>query len=133
MSLRTLWAKSQLIRYVTVGATGTVYDYLLFIALVYSGTDKIIANSTSFVLATVLAFVGHKTFTFKHRKTNSRKSMLKFFTVNTSGLMLSNLILLFTVDFLGFSINSGKITAIVLTVAILYLVNSLWSFSEESL
>ena len=129
--LLKIWNERQLVRYGMVGGLGTIYDYLLFTVLVSVGVDKIIANTTSFIFATLLAFIGHRAITFKHRKTNSKKSLAKFFVVNTSGLLLSNLILIIAVDYLGQTTNIGKISAIVITVIILYLINSVWSFSEE--
>ncbi len=119
---------SELLRYVIVGGTGTLFDVIVFSSLVIVGVDKIIANTLGFLAGTALAFAGHHWWTFRNRTDKPRNNFMRFFVVNSSGLLLSNAIILVAVDILNWPVFAAKIAAIIIAGLTVYVINSRWSF-----
>lgn len=118
----------EIVRYIMVGGTGTLFDIGVFSLLIHFGVDKIVANTISFLVGTAVAFTGHQKWTFQSRTDRPRHNLIRFVIVNSSGLLLSDAILLVSVDLFSLPIAIAKGLAIIIAGLSVYLINSRWSF-----
>lgn len=79
----------ELSKFGTVGATAFTVDLLIFNVLLQSGAETLLAKTGSTVVATTVAFVGNRFWTWRHREhTNMAKQYTMFFLLNGVGLAI---------------------------------------------
>ena len=108
----------ELIRIVIVGGMSTVVDLVVTTVLVF--TTALNANfitTIAFLTAFLVSFFGHRYFTFKRKG-----SMLSFFALAVSTLILRNIFVWFMLHILNLSNYPALIIAMVLVSAITYFV-----------
>ena len=108
----------ELIRFVIVGGMSTVVDLVVTTVLVF--TTALNANfitTIAFLTAFLVSFFGHRYFTFKRKG-----SMLSFFALAVSTLILRNIFVWFILHILNLSNYPALIIAMVLVTSITYFV-----------
>ena len=108
----------ELIRFVIVGGMSTVVDLVVTTVLVF--TTALNANfitTIAFLTAFLVSFFGHRYFTFKRKG-----SMLSFFALAVSTLILRNIFVWFMLHILNLSNYPALIIAMVLVTGITYFV-----------
>ena len=104
----------ELIRFVIVGGMSTVVDLVVTTVLVF--TTALNANfitTIAFLTAFLVSFFGHRYFTFKRKG-----SMLSFFALAVSTLILRNIFVWFMLHILNLSNYPALIIAMVLVTGI---------------
>lgn len=108
----------ELIRFVIVGGMSTVVDLVVTTVLVF--TTALNANfitTIAFLIAFLVSFFGHRYFTFKRKG-----SILSFFALAVSTLILRNIFVWFMLHILNLSNYPALIIAMVLVTVITYFV-----------
>lgn len=108
----------ELIRFVIVGGMSTVVDLVVTTVLVF--TTALNANfitTIAFLTAFLVSFFGHRYFTFKRKG-----SILSFFALAVSTLILRNIFVWFMLHILNLSNYPALIIAMVLVTSITYFV-----------
>lgn len=108
----------ELIRFVIVGGMSTVVDLVVTTVLVF--TTALNANfitTIAFLTAFLVSFFGHRYFTFKRKG-----SILSFFVLAVSTLILRNIFVWFMLHILNLSNYPALIIAMVLVTGITYFV-----------
>lgn len=108
----------ELIRFVIVGGMSTVVDLVVTTVLVF--TTALNANfitTIAFLTAFLVSFFGHRYFTFKRKG-----SILSFFALAVSTLILRNIFVWFMLHILNLSNYPALIIAMVLVTGITYFV-----------
>ena len=108
----------ELIRFVIVGGMSTVVDLVVTTVLVF--TTALNANfitTIAFLTAFLVSFFGHRYFTFKRKG-----SMLSFFALAVSTLILRNIFVWFMLHILNLSNYPALIIAMVLVTGITHFV-----------
>jgi len=71
----------------TVGGIAFAVDLLIFNVLLHAGSETLLAKTISTVIATTLAFLGNRFWTWRHREhLNMARQYTTFFLLNAVGL-----------------------------------------------
>ncbi len=119
-----------LILYGVIGSCTATLDFLLFTALTqWAGVYYIAANVVSCSVSIMCSFLLNRKYNFRVNDHPIRR-MVSFFSVGVAGLFLSSLILHFCIDGLCWGKSAAKLTSIVITVFIQFLLNKYISFRQ---
>lgn len=103
----------QIIKFGSVGVLNTLIDLGILNLLVYLGVGAVVANSFSFALAAINSFFWNKFWTFRDREGSWKKQIIPFILVALVGLGLSDLIIYYFHEQLGYNLNLVKIASVV--------------------
>jgi putative flippase GtrA len=129
------------LRFMTVGAVGTVIDIVLFATLrVGLGIPALLANTVSYGSGTVNNYVLHRRWTFADGPSKAiRVQFAQFIVVSLSALVVNNLLLLLLepgFDRLFASSEVGelctKVCAMSAGMCLSFLANHLWTFRNAA-
>jgi putative flippase GtrA len=125
-------------RFLLVGLSGTVLDFVLLILLKRAGLPTLLANSLSFSAGAASNFTWNRRWTFPEAR--SRRwtvQFVRFFTVSLVGLALNDAVVLMLQGSLGGLIGHpaqgylpAKVVATGVAVLWNYAGNRLWTFGE---
>ena len=108
---------SQFFRYVLTGGMTTGINYVIFLFLTTCSCNYLIANSLAWIGAVIFAFFANRHVVFRSDG-NWRQEFYKFFSVRFLTLVLENLLLVMTVEWMGMVELFAKITVSVVTVTL---------------
>ena len=121
-----------------VGATAFLVDVALFQVLyAVVGADPVTAKLTSTLVATAVAYTGHRYWSFAHRvRTGVRRSFLLFAGVNTTTLLIGLGIVWFVRYPLGqesaLVLQAANLTSIAIGTTVRFLAYRRWVFPAHS-
>ncbi|HWN29477.1 MAG TPA: GtrA family protein [Actinomycetospora sp.] len=121
-----------------VGATAFLVDVVLFQVLyAVAGVDPVTAKLTSTLVATAVAYLGHRYWSFAHRvRTRVRRSFLLFAAVNTTTLLIGLGVVWFVRYPLGqesaLVLQVANLVSIAIGTAIRFLAYRRWVFPAHS-
>lgn len=126
------------VRFLTVGAVGTLLDFGILTMLKLAGFPTLLANSISFSAGLANNFTGNRLWTFADvTKTDWRKQLIQFTLVSLVGLALNNLIVLSLEGVLGTMFGQpqwGYLPAKVIATGVVvfwnYFANRMWTFKK---
>jgi putative flippase GtrA len=126
------------VRFLTVGAVGTLLDFGILTTLKLAGVPTWLANSISFSAGLANNFTGNRLWTFADvAKTDWRKQLAQFTLVGLVGLALNNLIVLSLEGVLGNIFGQpqwGYLPAKVIATGVVvfwnYFANRTWTFKK---
>ncbi len=125
-------------RFLTVGAVGTVLDFCLLTLLKLAGMPTLFANSISFLAGLINNFTFNRLWTF-HDATQSdwKRQLAQFTAVSLVGLTLNNIIVLSLENVLGNILGQpewGYLPAKVIATGVVvfwnYFANRTWTFKK---
>jgi putative flippase GtrA len=125
-------------RFLLVGLSGTVLDFVLLILLKRAGLPTLLANSLSFTAGAVSNFTWNRLWTFPEaRSRHWTLQLVQFFTVSLVGLALNDAVVLMLQGSLGRLSGHpaqgyllAKVVATGVAVLWNYAGNRLWTFGE---
>lgn len=127
---------TRLLRFLAVGAVGTLVDYSLLTGLKLLGLPTLLANSLSFFAGLCNNFILNRHWTFSdHIQSAWGRQLLQFGLVSLVGLIINNVIVISLEDPLGTFIGlpqmgylPAKIIATGMVVFWNYIANRAWTF-----
>ncbi len=125
--------RSQLI-YLVFGVLTTVVNYLIYFPCDRLLHTAWLSNSIAWVFAVLFAYVTNKPFVFESHDWSMKTvapEFIKFVGTRVASLGVENLILLVTVDLLGWNRIGWKLFASVLVVILNYVGSKLLVFRKE--
>ena len=125
--------RSQLI-YLVFGVLTTVVNYLIYFPCNRLLHTAWLSNSLAWVFAVLFAYVTNKPFVFESHDWSMKTvapEFIKFVGTRVASLGVENLILLVTVDLLGWNRIGWKLFASVLVVILNYVGSKLLVFRKE--
>lgn len=125
--------RSQLI-YLVFGVLTTVVNYLVYFPCDRYLKIAWLSNSIAWVFAVIFAYLTNKPFVFDSHDWSVKAvvpEFVKFVGTRIASLCVENLILLLTVDYLGWNRIGWKIAASVLVVILNYIGSKLLVFRSE--
>ena len=125
--------RSQLI-YLVFGVLNTVVNYLIYFPCDRLLHTAWLSNSIAWVFAVLFAYVTNKPFVFESHDWSMKTvapEFIKFVGTRVASLGVENLILLVTVDLLGWNRIGWKLFASVLVVILNYVGSKLLVFRKE--
>ena len=126
--------RSQLI-YLVFGVLTTVVNYLIYFPCDRLLHTAWLSNSIAWVFAVLFAYVTNKPFVFESHDWSMKTvapEFIKFVGTRVASLGVENLILLVTVDLLGWNRIGWKLFASVLVVILNYVGSKLLVFHKET-
>lgn len=123
-----------IVTYLIFGVLTTVVNYLVYLPI-YNllGASAAVSNAIAWVAAVAFAFLTNKPFVFKSHDWSAKTvlpELSKFVGCRVASGVLETLILLLTVDILGWNGNVWKIITSVLVVILNYVASKLLVFRK---
>ena len=130
---------TRFVRFLTVGAVGTVLDFSILTLLKLAGLPTLFANSISFTAGLLNNFTWNRLWTFGDSvKADWRRQLAQFTLVSLVGLALNNLIVLSLEGIFGAMLGSSqwaylpaKVIATGVVVFWNYFANRTWTFKNN--
>lgn len=120
----------QMIKYGTVGVSNTLIDLGVLNLLVWLGMSAIPANSISFSLAALNSFYWNKFWTFNDREGSWKKQIIPFILVAIFCLGLSDVLIYYFHEQLGYNLNLVKIASFVVVFWFNFFIPKLYIFKS---
>ncbi len=123
----------QFIKFGLVGASNTVLDFGVYLALTrWLDLHYLIANLIAFSLAASSSFILNKYWTFRDNRLDGLTfQYIKFLIVSTVGAFLTEFTLFALVHFAGIHDIIGKVTAIAVVTFWNFFANKHWTFRRR--
>ncbi|MDD5864697.1 MAG: GtrA family protein [Firmicutes bacterium] len=123
-----------IVTYLIFGVLTTVVNYLVYLPL-YNllGASAAVSNAVAWVAAVAFAFLTNKPFVFKSHDWSAKTvlpELSKFVGCRVASGVMETLILLLTVDILGWNGNIWKLVTSVLVVVLNYIASKLLVFRK---
>jgi putative flippase GtrA len=123
----------QFIKFGLVGISNVLIGYLVYCLLLYFGLYYLFVNTIAFCVATLNAFYWNNKYTFKKVENKQEKYIymrfIKMFGAYIfTGVIISNMLLLFFVDILSISKYISPLLGLGITVPSNFLINKYWVF-----
>ncbi len=122
----------QFIKFGIVGFSNTIISYLVYTVLTYFGIPYVVANIIGFIVSVLNSFFWNNKFVFKKNEGEDRNvwwTLCKtFISYAGTGLILSNILLVFFIEKIEISKFIAPIFGLIITIPINFLVNKFWSF-----
>ena len=130
---------TRFVRFLTVGAVGTLLDFSILTLLKLAGMPTLFANSLSFTAGLLNNFTWNRLWTFGNTiKADWRKQLVQFTLVSLVGLVLNNMIVLSLESMLGTLLSQpewGYLPAKVIATGVVvfwnYFANRTWTFKNN--
>ena len=127
---------NQFIKFGIIGAVNTVISYAITNGGYYLlHLHEQIANIIAFTITVFISFMLNSKFVFKKDEGENRNvwwTLCKtFISYAGTGLILSNILLVFFIEKIGISKYIAPIFGLIITIPINFLVNKFWSFKTK--
>lgn len=126
----------QFIKFGIVGLSNTIISYVVYVVLVYLKMHYILANIMGFLVSVLNAYYWNNKYVFKEQEGEQRvwwKTLGKtFMSYAGTGLVLSNVLLVVWVDWLGISEIIAPIINLLITVPLNFIMNKYWAFRQKT-
>ena len=125
----------QFIKFGAVGVSNTFIAYLTYVLMCMMGFNFHMGNLAGFVTGTLNSFYWNNKYVFKIDENESRtwwKALAKtFVSYGFSGLVVTEILLIFWVNVIGVSSYVAPILNLFITVPLNFMLNKLWAFKKE--
>ncbi|MFT5874308.1 MAG: putative flippase GtrA [Clostridium sp.] len=118
----------QFIKFGIVGVANTLIALLTYYILVYFKFNYIIANTIGFIVSVINAYYWNNKFVFKKSDSNNVKTIIKTFIAYGTTFLISTVLLIAMVDYLGISKIVAPIINLIITIPLNFLLNKFWTF-----
>lgn len=120
---------TQIIRFGVIGAAATVVHMSVAFVLYY-GLDfaPLMANPIAFLIAWCVSYTGQFKWTFKDSGAQHKSSAPKFFAVSVLSLVLSQIVVWFTAQYLGLPFYLAMICVVLSVPIVTFLLSKFWVF-----
>ena len=119
---------AQFIKFGIVGLSNTLISLATYYILIYFGINYIVANTVGFVISVLNAYYWNSKFVFKKTNEKTLKPMIKTFVSYGSTFLLSTILLIVMVDYLGISKIIAPALNLIITIPLNFLLNKFWAF-----
>lgn len=125
----------QFIKFGVVGVSNTFVSYFTYVLMCMMGFNFHIGNLAGFVIGVLNSFYWNNRYVFKIEENESRtwwKALAKtFVSYGFSGLVVTEILLIFWIDVIGVSSYVAPILNLFITVPLNFMLNKLWAFKKE--
>lgn len=127
----------QFVKFGLVGVSNTLISYFVYLLFLFTlGEDYyLVGNVVGFFVSVLNSFYWNDKYVFKMKDGESRskfKSLIKvFLSYASTGLILSNLLLIVFVQILNISKTIGPLVVLIITIPLNYVMNKVWAFKEH--
>ncbi|MEX1308241.1 MAG: GtrA family protein [Eubacteriales bacterium] len=119
------------IKFSIVGLINTAIYFAVYYLMLYFGVHHLIANTVGYFAGSINGYLLGRFWVFKDTSAEAKQSVLKFYVVYGSSLLLSNALVALFVDVLGISDKIAPILTICFTTPYNYFLQKIWTFKEN--
>lgn len=123
----------QFVRFGIIGVVNTLFDLLIYTALIKSSEffekNYLLAGLIAFLLATMNSFYWNKHWTFEDKSKTTKKLVLQFYIAASSSLLVNELVLGVAVS-IGVGLILSKLIASGLAAGTNFFVQRFWTFAH---
>ena len=119
----------QLFTYSLLGSAGALADYLCYMILIELSVYLLISNIFSTMLGISVSYLLNSRITFSN-SLKSRRSVILFFIVGFSGLLISSILISIFHTFLQFNVHISKIATFPILAIYQFCINKIWTFGK---
>ena len=134
----------QFVKFALVGVTNTIVSYLIIAITIFTlnhtagpnPANKFIANCVGWFLSVIWAYMLSSRFVFKESEDGEKRvwwqTLLKTYAAYAfTGLGVSNLVSLVSVDLLGINEYIAPAITLVISVPINFVINKFWAYKQK--
>lgn len=118
------------IKFSIVGVINTLIYLAVYYAMLAFGVNHIYSNIAGYFAGSVNGYLLSKFWVFKDAKTSGKESVLKFYVVYGSSLLLSTGLVYLLVNVLGVSDKIAPLLTICVTTPYNYFLQKIWTFRK---
>ncbi len=119
------------IKFSIVGLINTAIYFAVYYLLLYFKVHHLLANTAGYFAGSINGYLLSRFWVFKDTSDGSKQSVLKFYVVYGSSLLLSNGLVALFVDVMGISDKIAPILTICFTTPYNYFLQKIWTFREK--
>ena len=126
----------QFVKFGLVGVTNTFISYFVYLIFLFLLGEKyyLVGSIVGFFVSVLNSFYLNDKYVFKKKDGENRskaKALLKvFLSYASTGLVLSNILLVTFVETLHISKTIGPLVVLLITIPINYILNKVWAFKD---
>ncbi len=125
----------QFIKFGIVGMSNTAISYIIYAVLVKLHVNYLIASVLGFVISVINSYYWNNKYVFKEAENEQRiwwKVLLKtFVSYSGTGLVLSNILLVIWIEWIGISEIIAPLINLFITVPLNFIINKFWAYQEK--
>jgi len=114
-----------------VGVINTLVTLGVYYLLIYLGVNHMIANVIGYFMGSINGYLMSKLWVFGDKKKTVKESILKYYIIYGSSLLISTALLYLWVDILGISDKIAPILCLCVTVPYNFILQKLWAFRDK--
>jgi putative flippase GtrA len=119
----------QFIKFGVVGFSNTAISLGIYYIFIYINKDLyLIGNTVGFVISVLNAYYWNNKYVFKKSQNGNLKPLIKTFMAYGTTLILSTIMLLVMVSFIGISEKIAPLANLIVTIPLNFLLNKFWAF-----
>lgn len=122
----------QFIKFGLVGFSNTLISYGVYSILTLLGVPYVLSNIFGFIISVINSFYWNNKYVFKNEGSKKRNLFLTFIKTfiayGTTGIVLSNILLVILVEKFNFSKFISPILILIVTIPLNFVINKYWSF-----
>lgn len=132
-SLMSSPAVLEVVRFVIIGAAATVVHMCVAFALYYGlNFAPLIANPIAFLIAWCVSYAGQFKWTFKDSGAKHKSSAPKFFAVSVLSLILSQVVVWFTAEYLKLPFYLAMLCVVFSVPIVTFILSKFWVFRRAA-
>lgn len=121
----------QFIKFGLVGGLNTVISLVIYYLLVYLGVHYIASTIAGYVLSSAAGYMLNKIWVFKAKEIRTASSLVKYYVVYGSSLILNMGLMYLWVDILSVSDKIAPLLTMCFTVPFNFIFSKLWIFRTK--
>ncbi len=121
----------QFIRFGIVGGLNTLVSLAIYYLLVFLGVNYIVSTVVGYVLSSVVGYVLNKIWVFKAKSVSTASSLVKYYIVYGSSLLLNMGLMYLWVDVMFISDKLAPLLTLCFTIPFNFIFSKLWTFRQS--
>lgn len=134
--LENHWQETiRFVRFGCVGLSNTVISYVIYLFGIALGMNYLLSSILGFIVSIVNAFYWNNKYVFEAEQGSISALISRFVKTFLSyagtGLVLTNVLLVIQVQYLGMSVVVAPLINLLITIPLNYILNKFWAFSSR--
>ncbi|SEW07679.1 GtrA family protein [[Clostridium] fimetarium] len=126
----------QFVKFGFVGLSNTLISYGVYLVCLFAFGEeyKLVGLTLGFIVSVLNSFYWNDKYVFKKKEDEERskiKALIKvFLSYASTGLVLSGILLVIFVDYLGIPATVAPLIGLLITIPLNYIINKVWAFKD---
>jgi len=121
----------QFMKFGIVGVINTLVYFGVYYGLLFLGVSHIISNIVAYFIGSINGYLWSRGWVFKEAKASVKSSVLKYYVVYGSSLLLSTGVIYLLVDIIGISDKIAPLLTMCVTIPYNFFFQKIWAFRTK--